>query len=140
MFWPLLPRLFAPAVLGFFVLTVIPSGPRGRLRGQSAMAVAAASLACLCVLGATIPATLTWGQADADAPVQAQGVAPAAKQVSDWRYYGPPAVDLILARTLDHNGESILGHMLRCQASFPSYNAATNSYSDRHGLPQVCYR
>ncbi len=87
-FWPLLPRLFAPAVLGLFILLVIPSGPKGRLRSQSAMAVGAASVACLCVLGATIPATLTWGQADADAPVQAQGVAPASKQVADWRYYG----------------------------------------------------
>jgi len=58
----------------------------------------------------------------------------------DWRYFGPPAVDLVLARTLDHNGESMLGHMLRCQASFPSYNAATNSYTGPHGLPQVCYR
>src|SRR4051812_21901502 len=85
-FWPLLPRLFAPAVLGLFILTVIPSGPPGRLRGQAAAAVAAASVACLCVLGATVPATLTWGQADA--PVQAQGAAPVAKQVSDWRYYG----------------------------------------------------
>lgn len=63
-----------------------------------------------------------------------------AGKTPDWRYYGPPAVDLVLARTLDHNGESMLDHMLRCQASFPSYNAATNSYSDRQGLPQICYR
>ena len=85
-FWPLLPRLFAPAVLGLFVLAVIPSGPKGRLRTQAAAAVAAASAACLLVLGATIPATLTWGQADF--PAQAQGAEPAAKGASDWRYYG----------------------------------------------------
>src|SRR5262245_22454909 len=41
-FWPLLPRLFAPAVLGFFILAVIPSAPKGRLRTQAAASVALA--------------------------------------------------------------------------------------------------
>ncbi|WP_293898979.1 membrane-bound PQQ-dependent dehydrogenase, glucose/quinate/shikimate family [Phenylobacterium sp.] len=85
-FWPLLPRLFAPAVLGVFVLAVIPSGPQGRMRGQAGASVTLASLACLCVLSAALPATLTWGQADT--PVQAQSTAPAMPTVSDWRYYG----------------------------------------------------
>ena len=85
-FWPLLPRLFAPAVLGLFVLLVIPSGPKGRLRTQAAASVALASVACLCVLGAALPATFTWGQADT--PFQVQGAAPAAQPTSDWRYYG----------------------------------------------------
>jgi hypothetical protein len=58
----------------------------------------------------------------------------------DHRYYGPPAVDLVLARTLDRNRESMLGHMLACQRAFPSYNPATNFYRGRHGQPQVCYR
>jgi len=85
-FWPLVPRLFAPGVLGFFVLLVIPSAPRGPMRSNSAAAVAILSLACIGVLGAAIPATLTWGQAEMPAQVQA-GAPPAATQ-SDWRYYG----------------------------------------------------
>jgi quinate dehydrogenase (quinone) len=85
-FWPLLPRLFAPAVLGFFVLAVIPSAPKGRLRGQSAAAVLLTALGCLCLLAAALPATLTWGQAET--PFQALEGAPAAKPASDWRAYG----------------------------------------------------
>jgi quinate dehydrogenase (quinone) len=85
-FWPLLPRLFAPAVFGVFVLLVIPSGPKGRLRAQAAASVALASVACLCVLGAALPATYTWGQADT--PFQVQNAAPSAQASSDWRYYG----------------------------------------------------
>lgn len=85
-FWPLLPRLFAPAVLGFIVLAVVPTAPKGRLRTQSAMAVAAASAACLTVLGSALPATYTWGQADV--PVQAQGAEPVSEGAVDWRYYG----------------------------------------------------
>ena len=85
-FWPLLPRLLAPAVLGLFILLVIPSAPRTPLRGQSAAAVAILSLACIGVLGAALPATLTWGQAEA--PAQVQAAAPAATAQSDWRNYG----------------------------------------------------
>ena len=85
-FWPLLPRLFAPAVLGLFVLLVIPSGPKVRLRTYAAASVAAASVACLGVLGAAVPATFTWGQTDT--PAQVLAAAPPAKPTSDWRYYG----------------------------------------------------
>ncbi len=58
----------------------------------------------------------------------------------DWRYHGPLAVDLVLARTLDHTGESMLGHMLTCQAHFATYNPATNAYYGPHGIPVPCYR
>lgn len=85
-FWPLLPRLFAPAVLGLFVLTVIPTAPKGRLRAHAAIAVAAMSVLCIGTLGAAIPALYRWGQAPAPAGVRAS--APPAVAVSDWRYYG----------------------------------------------------
>ena len=68
-----------------------------------------------------------------------RGYDPAGK-FPDYRYFGPPAVDLVLARTLDANNESILGHMMRCQATYPSYNTATNFYTGRHGQPMICYR
>ncbi len=85
-FWPLVPRLFAPAVLGLFILLVIPAAPKAPLRHQSGLAVALLSLACLGVLGAAVPATFTWGQATI--PAQVTGAAPPAEATSDWRYYG----------------------------------------------------
>lgn len=85
-FWPLLPRLFAPAVLGLFILLVILAAPKGRLRSQSGLAVALMSVACIGVLGAAVPATYTWGQAEV--PAQITGAAPPADAASDWRYYG----------------------------------------------------
>jgi hypothetical protein len=62
-----------------------------------------------------------------------------AGKIPDDRYYGPKAVDLILARTLDRNNESIMGHMLRCQAHYPTYNPATDRYYGAHGIPVPCY-
>ncbi|MDR3472515.1 MAG: hypothetical protein P4M09_12620 [Devosia sp.] len=56
----------------------------------------------------------------------------------DWRYHGPAAVDLVLARTLDRTGESILGHILICQARHVSYSAASNTYFGRNGIPVAC--
>ncbi len=85
-FWPLAPRLFAPAVLGLFILLVIPTAPKGMLRHQSGLATAALSAVCLAVLGSALPATFTWGQAETPAPVRS-GPAPA-NAPSDWRYYG----------------------------------------------------
>lgn len=85
-FWPLLPRLFAPAVLGLFILLVLPAAPKGRLRDQSGAAVALLSLVCIGVLGAAVPAAYTWGQAQF--PAQVTSTAPAAQAASDWRYYG----------------------------------------------------
>lgn len=61
-------------------------------------------------------------------------------KIPDMRYYGPPAVDLVLARTLDRNNESMMSHTLTCQAHYPTYNMVTNTYYGRNGLPQVCYR
>jgi len=63
-----------------------------------------------------------------------------AGKIPDSNYYGPPAVDLVLGETLSRNNESMLSHMLRCQAAYRTYNPATNFYFGRHGIPQVCYR
>jgi len=85
-FWPLLPRLFAPAVLGLFILAVIPAAPKGVMRDRSGAAVAAMSVLLVGVVGAAVPATFTWGQATIPAQVRAN--APAAEPTSDWRSYG----------------------------------------------------
>ena len=85
-FWPLLPRLFAPAVVGLFILLVIPTAAKGAWRGYSGLATGLLSMACLAVLGAAIPETFVTGQADA--PAQISDAAPPAQASSDWRYYG----------------------------------------------------
>jgi len=88
-FWPLLPRLFAPAVLGLIVLLTLLAAPRGEGRGQAMGAVALTTLIALAVLGAAIPGTYSQGQArTAKAPL-AQPL-PAANG-GDWRYYGRDA-------------------------------------------------
>ncbi|WP_337188911.1 PQQ-binding-like beta-propeller repeat protein [Phenylobacterium sp.] len=90
-FWPLLPRLFAPAVLGLFLLLVIPTAPRGGRRNQSGAAVALTSLVLLGVQAAAIPATFSWGQAASPAVVRPQAPgseAPAGERAADWRAYG----------------------------------------------------
>lgn len=63
-----------------------------------------------------------------------------AGKIPDYRYFGPPAVDLILARSLTRNNESLLQHMLRCQRTYPTYNPATNFFVGPNGIPQPCYR
>lgn len=62
-----------------------------------------------------------------------------AGKVGDYTYHGPKPVDLQLAATLSANNESILQHMLRCQALHPTYNSATNDYFGPNGLPVACY-
>lgn len=56
----------------------------------------------------------------------------------DWRYHGPAAVDLVLARTLDRTGESMLGHIMVCQARHATYSAASNTFFGRNGIPVTC--
>ncbi|MDZ4371027.1 MAG: membrane-bound PQQ-dependent dehydrogenase, glucose/quinate/shikimate family [Phenylobacterium sp.] len=85
-FWPLLPRIFAPAILGLFLLLVIPTARRGSRRDQAGAAVALMSVVLLGVQGAAVPATFTWGQAEAPAVVRPQ--APAGERTGDWRAYG----------------------------------------------------
>ncbi|WP_309090361.1 membrane-bound PQQ-dependent dehydrogenase, glucose/quinate/shikimate family [Phenylobacterium sp.] len=85
-FWPLLPRLFAPAVLGLIVALTLLATPKGRPRGRALLAVLLASGVTLAVLGAAIPGTFSQGQAKtAKAPLFQP--LPAAGG-SDWRYYG----------------------------------------------------
>ncbi|MFN9926233.1 MAG: membrane-bound PQQ-dependent dehydrogenase, glucose/quinate/shikimate family [Phenylobacterium sp.] len=85
-FWPLLPRLFAPAVLGLFTMWVLLAAPKSKRRGQALGALAASSVILLAVLGAAVPGTFTWGQAKA--PASLLPGAPAAEKTADWRFYG----------------------------------------------------
>ena len=85
-FWPLVPRLVAPAVLGLFLLLVLPTAPRGAERDRAGRATALMSAACLLIMAIAIPGTFSQGQATTPAKI-AEG-APPAEAGSDWRYYG----------------------------------------------------
>jgi quinate dehydrogenase (quinone) len=85
-FWPLLPRLFAPAVMGLVVLLVLLSFARAPRRLAMGLTAAGVVLA-LGLLAAAIPGAYSQGQAKAAAPVKAATTAPA----GDWRNYGRDA-------------------------------------------------
>lgn len=86
-FWPLLPRLFAPAVLGVIVFLAV-MGQAGVRKGWSLGATALGVVLSLGLLAAAIPATYRQGQASIAPPMITQG-APATD--TDWRYYGRDA-------------------------------------------------
>ncbi|MET0272406.1 MAG: PQQ-binding-like beta-propeller repeat protein, partial [Phenylobacterium sp.] len=86
-FWPLLPRLFAPAVVGIIVLLVLRSTPKDARRAAMATTGAGVVLA-LVLLGVGLSRTYGDGQArtgPAAAPLAANTPA------GDWRYYGRDA-------------------------------------------------
>jgi|GEM_PF-5363854 len=56
----------------------------------------------------------------------------------DWRYYGPKPVDLVLGRTLSARGETMLSHMMICQARHATYNPATNMFTTAGGIAYAC--
>ena len=62
-FWPLVPRLVAPAVLGLFLLLVLPTAPRGADRDRAGRATALMSAACLLIMAIAIPGTFSQGLA-----------------------------------------------------------------------------
>ena len=87
-FWPLVPRLAGPAVLGGFVCLILLCAPRGRERRQAEIACGALSILCLVVLVASIPPLFSWGQAKAGAPATPAMPVGAGPGPGDWRYYG----------------------------------------------------
>ena len=85
-FWPLLPRLFAPAVLGGFACLVLLAAPRSARRATALAASGAGSALLVLVLLAALPATWSQGVATERAPAAA--AAGAAAPAGDWRFYG----------------------------------------------------
>ena len=86
-FWPLLPRLFAPAVLGGFTCLVLLAAPRDPRRATALAASGAGSLLLLLVLLAALPEA--WSQGVASTPGGAPATAGgAAEPAGDWRFYG----------------------------------------------------
>ncbi|MEO8115320.1 MAG: hypothetical protein ABI655_13120 [Phenylobacterium sp.] len=58
-FWPLVPRIFAPAVVGLLVMLLLLGAPRGRRRTQGFALVGAGVVLSLAVLGAALPRTFS---------------------------------------------------------------------------------
>jgi quinate dehydrogenase (quinone) len=85
-FWPLLPRLFAPAVLGLLVLALLWRLPRdsGRMRGL--MLTGLGMLLSLGWLGSALVNQFSLGQAKA--PAASAATTAISSQPGDWRYYG----------------------------------------------------
>jgi quinate dehydrogenase (quinone) len=87
-FWPLVPRLVAPAVLAVFALLLVPAFPA---RGRSSAPALLGALALIVALGATAYYAFTPhgvirnAVASADAP---PAVPAAAAGATDWRQYG----------------------------------------------------
>jgi quinate dehydrogenase (quinone) len=86
-FWPLLPRLLAPAVLGIIVLLVLGVTPKDARRRTARILTALGVVLSLGVLAAALPGAYTQGQAKTPAPVKGAAVA----QSGDWSHYGRDA-------------------------------------------------
>ena len=91
-FWPLLPRLAGPVVIGGFVCLILLLAPKGAARRQAEMVCGGLSLLCLVVLLASIVPLYSWGQGKAAAAATATATATATGlEPADWRYYGRDA-------------------------------------------------
>ena len=86
--WPLLPRLFSPAVVGLIVLLVLAGLPAVRGRTVALVSTALGVVLAMGVLGVTLNDTFTAGQATAPAPAPLQT---ATASGGDWRFYGRDA-------------------------------------------------
>ena len=51
---------------------------------------------------------------------------------------GGSAFNIDRAITLNATGDSILEHQLRCQAAYPSYDLASDTYLGANGIPRPC--
>ena len=88
-FWPLLPRLAGPAVLGLVVWLTLFAAPRGGLRRGALHAAGWSSVLTAGVLLASLPLAWTQGQARAGAVATAAALPGPAGE--DWRFYGRDA-------------------------------------------------
>ncbi|HHY51008.1 MAG TPA: BA14K family protein [Alphaproteobacteria bacterium] len=52
------------------------------------------------------------------------------------RGFSPLNIDRAI--TLNATGDSILEHQLKCQAAYPSYDLASDTYISSNGIPRPC--
>lgn len=86
-FWPLLPRVFAPAVLGILVFAVTLGLAKAPMRRLALGITGASVLLALGLLTASLPGTFNAGQAVAPLSA-ASSVSLPATSAGDWVYYG----------------------------------------------------
>jgi hypothetical protein len=55
-----------------------------------------------------------------------------------WSQPGHSTFNVDRAITLNATGDSILEHQLKCQAAYPSYDLASDTYLTRNGIPRPC--
>jgi quinate dehydrogenase (quinone) len=87
-FWPLLPRLLGPAVIGIVVMLILLSLRRSPVRGIALAANAAGVLGAVLLLAVGAMNAFSAGQAKAAAPARAAATAPPTGPASEWRFYG----------------------------------------------------
>ena len=85
-FWPLIPRLVGPAILGLLVWALLGLAPRGADRHRAALACGGLSVLSLVVVLLSMVPLFSWGQAKT--AVAAAAAPAAAAPAGDWRYYG----------------------------------------------------
>lgn len=86
-FWPLLPRLFSPAVIGVVVLLVLLSTPRSAARRLAFIGTGAGVVIALLILAVGMSKTFGQGVAK-QAPAQVAAVQQPTGADAEWRHYG----------------------------------------------------
>lgn len=62
------------------------------------------------------------------------------KAAADSQFFSrpTPALNMVRAAVLNRNGESLAEHQLRCQALYPTYELAGDTYLGPDGTPRYC--
>jgi len=132
-FWPQVPRLVAPAVIGVFALLFTPLFPafRGRKRGPFAVAALLVAGLAATAFYAFVPHGVT-----RKAPPQAAvGVPPAAASATDWRSYGRTPAGTRYAPIDQINRDNVNG--LEVAWTFQSGDVADKGSEDQNTPLQV---
>jgi quinate dehydrogenase (quinone) len=88
-FWPLVPRVFAPVVIGLLVLLLLLGLDKDAQRRRATIATGVGVIAGLGLLGLALQKTFSEGVARTPAVAHSQAAASASP--GDWRYYGRDA-------------------------------------------------
>lgn len=87
-FWPLLPRVFGPVVIGFFVILILLSQTKDAARRRAMSLTVLSVVIGLILLGVGLVRSFSDGQAKSPAAEAAKIAAAPAGAASEWRFYG----------------------------------------------------
>jgi len=88
-FWPLLPRIFSPAVIGIVVLLGLLAFPKSKSRGLAMLTTGGATVVGLIIMGVALVGQYSIGQATSvSAQPAVAGTEPVSDAPDEWRYWG----------------------------------------------------